>query len=223
MSSTNQHRTADTKAQWDESPGSERMTPQGAALFAADALLTGSVPLPRIAALLRGMAPGLEVNPIASLVETTVRDVPDSPVLGADDSLDMLAGDVRRILHDLAGTASPEDLGAAWHAARDVRSWALDLCARVEGELAARAPGDATMEWWISRQLPAGLSLLDELRTRHERAAATALSALGLLLQREQFAELERVQPGCQWDLAQTPGFLPPPARDFLALPSAAP
>lgn len=199
------------------------MTPQGAALFAADALLTGSVPLPRIAALLRGMAPGLEVNPIASLVETTVRDVPDSPVLGADDSLDMLAGDVRRILHDLAGTASPEDLGAAWHAARDVRSWALDLCARVEGELAARAPGDATMEWWISRQLPAGLSLLDELRTRHERAAATALSALGLLLQREQFAELERVQPGCQWDLAQTPGFLPPPARDFLALPSAAP
>ncbi|MGW3932321.1 hypothetical protein ACWECC_30100 [Streptomyces microflavus] len=210
-------------AQWDENVGAERMTPQGAALFASDALLTGSAPLPRIGALLRGMAPGLEVNPIASLVETTVRDVPHSPVLGPDDSLAMLTGDVRRILHELAATASPEDLSAAWHAAQAVRAWALDLCARAEGELAARAPGEATMEWWISRQLPAGLSLLEELRTRNERAAATALSALGLLLQREQFAEVDRVQPGCQWDLAQTPGFLPPPARAFLALPSAAP
>lgn len=209
--------------QWDENLDAERMTPQGAALFAADALLTGSAPLPRIGALLRGMTPGLEVNPIASLVETTVRDVPHSPVLGPDDSLATLTGDVRRILHELAATASPQDLRAAWHTARDVRAWALDLCARAEEELAARAPGEATMEWWISRQLPAGLSLLEELRTRHERAAATALSALGLLLQREQFAEVDRVQPGCQWDLAQTPGFLPPPARAFLALPSAAP
>lgn len=65
--------------QWDENPASERMTPQGAALFAADALLTGSAPLPQIGALLRGMTPGLEVNPIASLLETTMRDVPDSP------------------------------------------------------------------------------------------------------------------------------------------------
>ncbi|MFE1907414.1 hypothetical protein ACFW96_27630 [Streptomyces gardneri] len=210
-------------AQLDENLGAERMTPQGAALFAADALLTGSAPLPSIGALLRGVAPGLEVNPIASLVETTVRDVPHSPVLGPDESLAMLSGDVRGILHELAATASQEDLGAAWHVARDVRAWALDLCARAEAELAARAPGDATMEWWISRQLPAGLSLLDELRTRHERAATTALSALGLLLQREQFAELDRVQPGCQWDLFQTPGFLPPPARAFLAPSSAAP
>ncbi|MEU1484553.1 hypothetical protein [Streptomyces sp. NPDC005752] len=210
-------------AQLDENLSAERMSPQGATLFAVDALLTGSAPLPRIGALLRGMSPGLEVNPIASLVETTVRDVPHSPVLGPDGSLTMLTGDVRRALHELAATASTEDLRAAWHAARDVRAWALDLCARVEAELAARVPGDATMEWWISRQLPAGLSLLDELRTQRERAAATALSALGLLLQREQFAELDRVQPGCQWDLAQAPGFLPPPARVFLALPSAAP
>lgn len=127
-------------------------------MFAADALLTGSAPLPQIGALLRGMTPGLEVNPIASLLETTMRDVPDSPVLGPDDSLAMLTGDVRHILHELAGTASQEDLGAAWRAARDVRTWALDLCTRVEAELAARAPGDATMEWWISRQLPAYIS-----------------------------------------------------------------
>ncbi|MFD7324261.1 hypothetical protein ACFV9D_24720 [Streptomyces sp. NPDC059875] len=37
--------------------GAERMTPQGAALFAAEALLTGSAPLPGIGALLRGMTP----------------------------------------------------------------------------------------------------------------------------------------------------------------------
>ncbi|WP_371605122.1 hypothetical protein OG345_42500 [Streptomyces sp. NBC_01220] len=210
-------------AQWDENLGAEGMTPQGASLLAADALLTGSTPLSSLGALLRGMSPGLEVNPIASLVETTVRDVPHSPVLGPDDSLGMLTGDVRSVLRELAATAATEDLGAAWRTARAVRAWALDLCARAEKELAARAPGEATMEWWISRQLPAGLSLLDELRTRNERATATALSALGLLLQREQFAEIDRVQPGCQWDLAQTPGFLPPPARDFLALPSTAP
>ncbi len=208
-------------AQWDENPGPERMTPQGAALFAADALLTVSAPLPRIGALLRGMTPGLDVNPIASLVETTVRDVPGSPVLGPDDSLALLTGDVRHTLHELAGAAPPKDLGAAWQTARAVRAWALDLCARAEGELAAQAPGDATMEWWMSRQLPAGIILLEELRTRQERAASTALSALGLLLQREQLAEIDRLQPGCQWDLAQTPGFLPPPARAFLTLPSA--
>ncbi|MFE4331395.1 hypothetical protein ACFRQM_18790 [Streptomyces sp. NPDC056831] len=209
-------------AQWDENPAAERMTPQGAALFAADALLTGSAPLPLIATLLRGMTPSLEVNPIASLVETTVRDVPDSPVLGPDDSMAMLTGDVRPTLHELAGTASLEDLDAAWRAARDVRAWALDLCARAEGELAAQAPGDATTEWWISRQMPAGLALLDELRTREERATGTALSALGLLLQREQLAEIDRMQPGCQWGLALTQGFLPPPTCTFLALPSTA-
>ncbi|MFI9210538.1 hypothetical protein ACIGW7_20735 [Streptomyces sp. NPDC053253] len=207
--------------QWDENLGAEPMTPQGAALFAADAVLTGKAPLPGIGALLRGMMPGLEVNPIASLVETTVRDVPHSPAVGPDDSLTMLSGDVRRILRELAATTSQEHLGAAWHAARHVRAWALDLCARTEDELAAHAPGDATTEWWISRQLPAGLSLLEELRTRHESPVATALSALGLLLQREQFAELDRIQPGCQWDLAQTPGILPPPARAFL-VPAAA-
>ncbi|WP_412079561.1 hypothetical protein ACLF6K_39155 (plasmid) [Streptomyces xanthophaeus] len=198
------------------------MTPQGATLFAADALLTGSAPLPRIAALLRGMTPGLDVNPIASLVETTVRDVPDSPVLGPDESLSTLTGDVRRTLHELAATASPVDLAAAWRAAQDVRSWALDLCTRAEEELAAQAPGDATMEWWVSRQLPAGMSLLEELRTRRESPAGTARSALGLLFQREQFAEIDRRQPGCQWDLTQTPGFLPPPARTFLALADTA-
>ncbi|MFC8949503.1 hypothetical protein [Streptomyces rochei] len=210
-------------AQFDEHLGDERMTPKGAALFAADALLTGSTPLPRIGALLRGVAPGLDVNPIASLVETTVRDVSHSPVLGPDDSLTLLTGDVRSILRTLAATASPEDLFAAWHAAQGVRSWALDLCARTEAELAARTPGEATMEWWVTRQLPAGLPLLEELRTRHEKVTSTALSALGLLLQRERFSELDRLQPGCQWDLVQTRGFLPPAARDFLDLPSGAP
>ncbi|MFI8091529.1 hypothetical protein ACIF9R_24950 [Streptomyces sp. NPDC086080] len=208
---------------FDEHLNDERLTPQGATLFAADALLTGSAPLPLVGALLRGMAPGLDVNPIASLVETTVRDVPHSPVLGPDDSLTMPSGDVRSVLRTLAETSSPEDLTAAWQAAQGVRSWALDLCARTEAELAARAPGDATTEWWISRQMPAGLYLLEELRTRHEKATRTALSALLLLLQRETFAELDRVQAGCQWDLAQTPGFLPPPARAFLALPSTTP
>ncbi|MFD5510685.1 hypothetical protein ACFWIB_23350 [Streptomyces sp. NPDC127051] len=209
-------------AQWDENPSPEHLTPQGAALFAADALLTGSAPLPRIAALLRGMTPGLAVNPIASLVETTVRDVPDSPVIGPDDSLSTLTGDVRHSLHELVATASSEDLGVAWHAALDVRTWALDLCARAEEELSAGTPGDATTEWWISRQLPAGMSLLEELRTREEKPSGTALAALGLLLQREQLAAVDRRQPGCQWELMQTPGFLPPPVRTFLALPSAA-
>lgn len=63
--------------------------------------------------------------------------------------------------------------------------------------------------------MPAGLALLDELRTREERATGIALSALGLLLQREQLAEIDRMQPGCQWGLALTQGFLPPPTCTF--------
>ncbi|MER6779593.1 MULTISPECIES: hypothetical protein [unclassified Streptomyces] len=209
-------------AQWDENPGSEPMTPRDAALFAADALLTGSAPLPRIAALLRGTTPGLEVNPIASLVESTVRDVPDSPVLAPDESLSTLTGDVRPVLHALAATAPPGDLAAAWRTALDARTWALDLCARAEAELAVQAPGEATTEWWLSRQLPAGIWLLEELRTRRPKPTGTALSALGLLLQRDQLAAIDLLHPGCQWDLLHTPGVLPPPVRALLTRPSAA-
>lgn len=204
-------------AQWDENPGAERMTPQGALLFAADALLTGSAPLPRIAALLRGMTPGLAVNPVASLAETTVRDVPHSPVLADDQSLTTLRGDARNLLRHLARTAPLTGLATAWHTAREVRAWARELCARTEAELAARQPAEATTEWWLSRQLPAGLYLLDGLRAGHAGTTATALSALGLLLQRDQLAKVDRLQPGCQWHLLQTPGVLPPPARAFLA------
>ncbi|MFJ5933907.1 hypothetical protein [Streptomyces sp. NPDC093071] len=210
-------------AQWDENTGGERMSPHGVSLFAADALLTGRAPMPMIGALLRGMMPETEVNPIASLVETTVREVPHSPVLGPDESLTMSSGDVRHVLRTLAATVAPEDLAAAWHTAREVRVWALELCARAEEELAGRAPGDATTQWWISRQLPAGLWLLDALRTRHEKAGSTAVSALALLLQRAQFAELDRLQPGCQWEVAHMTGVLPPPARAFFSLPSGAP
>jgi hypothetical protein len=210
-------------AQWDEHAGTEHMTPRGAALFAADTVLTGNASLPHMGSLLRAMLPGSEVHPIASLVETTTRDVPDSALLAPDAALTIVTGDVRLVLRELAATASLEDLRAAWHAAREVRGWALDLCARAEEELAAATPGDATTEWWISRQTPAALTLLDELRTRHERPSNTALSALHLLLQREHFAELARLQPGCQLGLVQTPGFLPPPARAFLCLPHAAP
>lgn len=205
----------------DDGADVERMNPHGATLFAADAVLTGRMTLEGLGSLLRATMPSPQPNPIASLVETTVKDVEDSAVLSDDGALATLSGDARLILHEMAATASRADLYAAWHTARNVRAWALDLCAQAEAELAAHTPADAVMEWCITRQMPAGVFLLEELRTRHESATATALSALGLLLQRAHFAEVDRVQPGCQWDVARAPGMLPPPVLAFLSLPAS--
>ncbi|MGW0827129.1 hypothetical protein [Streptomyces sp. NPDC002845] len=209
-------------AGWDRNPEPSPHTPQGATTAVVDATLRGgaAVTPQGIGNLLRALNPGMEANPIASLVEYTEVDVseetaamvfdPDGGMVTVPD------GDARDSLRILADAAPLEDLAAAWKAAQDVRDWALDLCDRVEGELEAGQPGAAVDEWTCGRLLLSGVSVLEALRDRRWSPAKGAISALSLLQMRQGLSTLKELVPGCQWDVLELPGVLPPPARELL-------
>lgn len=207
-------------AVWDKSPDpSPSTTPQGAALTAASAVLTGSLSMQEIGDMLRAMNPGAAANPIASLVETTQNDVPDiaDKVIAPDGTLPLgPVGDARDLLRDLADRVPLEDLAAAWQTVQRVREWALDLCVRVESELEAGQRGEAVAEWQSSRYLGAGLAVLSNLRDRRWPPSQRALDTLLVLYQLQEFRLLDRIVPGCQWHLLTSEGVMPPPVRDLL-------
>lgn len=194
------------------------MTPQDASLAAVTAALGGTVSVREIGDLLRGMNPGMTAHPFASLVETTQRDVPDAAdlVLTDEGSLAFLPeGNASDHLYGLADTASLEELAFGWRTAQEVREWALSLCERVESELEAGQPGEAVAQWLNGRGLPSGVSVLETLRERRWSPSGCALSALLLLFQRQMYATLDELMPGCQWSVLEMPGVLAPPVRDM--------
>jgi hypothetical protein len=196
-----------------------RFTPHDATLTAATATLGGSIPLQDIGALIRAMNPGTPAHPFASLVETTHEDALEfaDTILADDNSLTILPNfDARDLLTELADTAPLNDLAAGWHAAHETRHWALDLCQRVEAELDADRLGEATTQWVLGRQLLSGISVIDAVRDRVPSPTKTAFSALMLLFQRQALVMLDNLLPGCQWNLLEAPGVMPPPIRDLI-------
>ncbi|MFB7609925.1 hypothetical protein [Streptomyces gardneri] len=206
-------------AAFDENPGPSTATPKDAALSSAAAVLTGTMSLEDSGDMLRAMNPTAMANPIASLVETTRQDVPEvaDAVLTDDNHLALgPVRDARDHLRDLAATAPMQDLTRAWGTAAAVRQWALDVCGRVEEELAAEHLGEAAREWQNCRYAMAGLSLLSTLKERDWPPAQRALDTLLLLYQLGEFQRLDDLVPGCQWHLLGTEGLMPPPTREFL-------
>ncbi|MER7540741.1 hypothetical protein ABTX77_39150 [Streptomyces sp. NPDC097704] len=205
-------------ASFDENPGPSPSTPKDVALAAAAAVLTGSMSLEDIGDMLRAMNPTAEANPIASLVETTRKDAPGVADTVLTDDGHLALGpvrDARDQLRDLAATAPLEDLARAWKTAERVRQWALDLCTRVEGELSAGRLGEAAGEWQICRYTMAGPALLDTLKQRDRPPAQHALDTLLLHYQLDEFQRLDHLVPGCQWDLLEAEGMMPPPIREL--------
>ncbi|WP_051779490.1 hypothetical protein [Streptomyces sp. NRRL S-241] len=203
----------------DANPGTPTTTPKDAALAAAAAAINGTMSLEDIGGLLRAMNPTATANPIASLVETTRKDVPAfADVILTDDNQLALGPvrDARDHLRDLAATAPLQDLAQAWKTAEDVRQWALDLCGRVEEELAAGQLGEAAVEWMNGRYAMAGLAVLSTLKERDWPPTEHALDTLVLLYQLGEYRRLDRLVPGCQWHLLATDGLLPPPIRELL-------
>ncbi|MFF3710298.1 hypothetical protein [Streptomyces phaeochromogenes] len=203
----------------DQNPEPQPLAPKDATLTAVTATIGGSVPLQDIGAMLRAMSPAMAAHPMASHVETTQADVPEAAasILAEDGSLAFLPdGDPRDVLRVLADTAPLEDLAAGWHTAVQVREWALDLCRRVEGELAAGQLGTAVEEWLQGRQLMSGLSVIATLREPRWTPSRGAFSALMWLFQCQTFAMLDSLLPGCQWHLLTIPGFAPAPVRDLI-------
>ncbi|MEU7086902.1 hypothetical protein [Streptomyces achromogenes] len=208
----------------DSSASAPQLTPRDATLSAVSATLGGSVSLQEIGDLVRAMNPTMTVHPIASLIETTQQDVPDAAakILADDGSLTAIpAGDVRDLLRDLAETAPLEDLAVGWSTAMQVRTWALDLCERVENELDAEHLAEATLEWLCGRQLMSGLSVIETLRDRRWSPTKGALSALTLLFLCDRLAVIDDLVPGCQWHVLEMPGVLPPPVREMITAKAA--
>ncbi|WP_329619082.1 hypothetical protein OG357_00025 [Streptomyces sp. NBC_01255] len=206
-------------ASLDENPGPSPSTPKDAALAAAAAVITGSMSLEDIGDMLRAMNPTATANPLASLVETTRKDVPEVAGAVLTDDGHLALGpvrDARDHLRDLAATAPLEDLARAWRTAEGVRQWALDLCTRAEDELAAGQLGEAAREWQNCRYAMAGLALLSTLKERDWPPAQHALDTLLLLYQLREFQRLDHLVPGCQWHLLDTEGLMPLPTRELL-------
>ncbi|NUK23684.1 hypothetical protein [Streptomyces lunaelactis] len=206
-------------AEMDKNTEPTPMTPQDASLAAVTVTLGGTMSMQEIGDLLRAMNPGMPAHPFASLVETTQQDVPEAAdlVMSDDGSLTFIPeGNARDLLRGLADTASLEDLTVGWRTAQQVREWGLDLCERVEAELDAGQPGEAVTEWLHGRGWPSGVSVLETLRERHWSPSSRAFSALVLLFQRQMYAVLDGLAPGCQWPVLETPGVLPPPIRDLI-------
>lgn len=206
-------------AAFDENPGPTTATPKDAALAAAAAAINGTMSLEDIGDLVRATNPTAAANPIASLVETTRKDVPEfaDTVLTDDNQLALgPVRDARDHLRDLAATAPLQDLVQTWRTAEGVRRWALDLCGRVEEELAAGQLGEAAEEWMNGRYAMAGLTVLSTLKDRDWPPAQHALDALVLLYQLGEYRRLDRLVPGCQWHLLAAEGMMPPPTRELL-------
>ncbi|MFD9047947.1 hypothetical protein [Streptomyces zaomyceticus] len=206
-------------AAFDENPGPSTATPKDAALASAAAVLTGRMSLEDIGDMLRAMSPTATANPIASLVETTRRDVPEvaDAVLTDDNHLALgPVRDARDHLRDLAATAPLQDLTRAWKTVEGVRQWALNLCGRVEEEVAAGHLGGAAREWQSCRYAMAGLSLLSTLKERDWPPVQRALDTLLLLYQLGEIRRLDDLVPGCQWHILAMEGLMPPPTRELL-------
>ncbi|MFJ4880829.1 hypothetical protein ACIP93_37255 [Streptomyces sp. NPDC088745] len=203
----------------DANPGTSTVTPRDAALAAAAAAINGTMSLEDIGDLFRAMNLTAVANPIASLVETTRKDVPEfaDAVLTDDNQLALgPVQDARDHLRDLAATAPFQNLAGAWKTAEEVRQWALDLCGRAEDELAAGQLGEAAVEWMNGRYAMAGLAVLSTLKERDRSPVRHALDALVLLYQVGEYRRLDRLVPGCQWHLLAAEGLMPPPTRELL-------
>ncbi|MEV7618022.1 hypothetical protein [Streptomyces sp. NPDC089799] len=203
----------------DANPRPPTITPKDAALAAAAAAISGTMSLEDIGDLLRAMNPTAVANPIASLAETTRKDVPEFADAVLTDDSQLALGpvrDARDHLRDLAATAPLQDLARAWKTAEGVRQWALDLCGRVEEEIAAGQLGEAAVEWMNGRYAMAGLAVLSTLKERDRPPAQHALDALVLLYQLGEYRRLDRLVPGCQWHFLATEGLMPPPTRELL-------
>ncbi|WP_078966256.1 hypothetical protein [Streptomyces sp. WM6378] len=206
----------------DRNPHPTPCTPQEATAASVYAVLLGgaSVTPQGIGDLVRAMNPGMPGNPLASLAEYTDQDVPDGPTAFRPEGgmTTIPEGDVRDVLQQLVVATPLDDLHAAWMAAEGIRDWAWDLCKRVEAELDAGKFGEALAEWAPSRTLLASISLLTALRNRRWSPADHATSALYLLLMRQGLRALDEQIPGCQWEILDTPGMLPPPLKPLLRM-----
>ncbi|TYC73880.1 hypothetical protein [Streptomyces sp. CB01881] len=134
----------------DGSAGAEPLDNAGLAFHSVLGILLGAdgIMPETIARVVRSRSGVSDLNPGAYLLETdngdplqALRDAPAHQVPGLPES------SMLHHLHSLVLDTPLERLRAAWQAAGTLATWAEDLCAAVETEIAYGLPGPASEKW----------------------------------------------------------------------------
>jgi hypothetical protein len=179
---------------------------------------------PTLASYVRALLPDGAASPAASMME-----YPDGDSLDVAEVNDwagrgvLPTGDVRDDLRAVVEGATIDDLRAAWHAADDMRVWALRLCKAVEAELDSGRPGEATVEWMLGATVLGAPRLLicDVLRERCPSPANRALNAVMLLWMGMAIGRFRVGVSHAQFDLL--PVIVPPFLHPLIGIAPAVP
>ena len=212
-------------AQYDRGPDiDEPVDSRGFATYAAVAALSGGPELTgaAMAPYARAMLPAGAASPTAYWLEH-----PDGP--GRDPSeisngagLSLLpTGDIREDLLRTIDESTMAQLRAGWHAAAQMRTWALAQCDAVEAELDTGQLGEATLAWMAGAALGVSRLLIrDVLRDQRFTTTSQVTTAVMLLWMGGALQRLRVLVPDGQFELL--PELLPPFLHDLAGVPTSA-
>lgn len=190
--------------------GSEPMSAKDIDLLSLVAVLGGGQEIagPVMAQMLRAFGPHDSASPAASMLE--YEDNPDMTQLRDERGLPLIPdGDIRQDLLLVIADASQQDLEVAWRAAGAQRTWALELIAAVEKEIATGIVGPACVQWLAGNVIPLSrMAMRLELRTHRESVSNKASTAVSMLRIGRSLRMLPQVIPGGLFHLL--PAILPP-------------
>ncbi|MEV0584002.1 hypothetical protein [Nonomuraea sp. NPDC050310] len=129
-------------------------------------------------------------------------------------------GGLKEILRGLARETSFPDLRQAWQIAAHRPVWAVDLCDRVEAELATRESTEALSEWAQTMFGPTRGMLVTAFDSAGQSPGKTAVDALNLLFQREALRRLLAEIPDAEVENLAQPWAFPPFMTAFMTAPT---
>jgi hypothetical protein len=173
-----------------------------------------------VGALARTMAPSGGVAPLAGQVEyrwPISRGEEPGGVPEDEDPLALLnGGDLREQARDLAITVPAAELRDAFQLAAGLPRWADGICAAAEREIAAGQLGEAVKEWITSAFGLTRLLMAMALREPNAGPAATAITALVLIMIRNMIRTVRHMLPAGNFDVLKNPLVAPAFLIDFL-------
>ncbi|MGH3430579.1 MAG: hypothetical protein ACRDQZ_23935 [Mycobacteriales bacterium] len=155
----------------------------------------------------RAHVPRDAASPLASMIEYLSEDPLGVSVQDIDGVVP--EGDFRGRLRELMASTPLETLRLAWTTVEELRRWAENLCAAVEGELDARQPGEATLAWLLAASFVGRLFLVIGMRHSSRTPVEQAQTAAGLLLVRDMLQRLRHQRPEGSGEPLDNPAVVP--------------
>ncbi|MEV4477065.1 hypothetical protein [Nonomuraea sp. NPDC049504] len=179
----------------------------------------GTLDVGYLGMLARGLAPLGVLEPAAEDLELRWPGSEQAAgrLLTPEDGLAFVPdGSLKEILLRLARETSFPDLRQAWQIAAHLPVWAVDLCDRVEVELATRESTEALSEWAQTMFGPTRGMLVTAFDSAGQSPGKTAVDALMLLFQREALRRLLAEIPDAEVENLEQPWAFPPCMTAFM-------